>query len=107
MAFSRFSAAALGFGAAIALLSGCAQQSNSSASVVPASLAGQTSGKVHGRAAKNIQNLIVIVRQHRSFENLFFVVCASRCMQPDRFVAGTRHAVAPGRRCKAGALHRA
>ncbi|HXM06063.1 MAG TPA: alkaline phosphatase family protein [Candidatus Acidoferrum sp.] len=71
MAFSRFLASVLGLSAAIALLAGCAQPSNSSASVVPASLAGQTSGKVHDRAAQGIQNVIVVVQQHRSFDNLF------------------------------------
>jgi phospholipase C len=67
MTFSRF----LSIAAAIGLLSGCAQQSNSSASVVPVSLAGPASSKIRGGATQSIQNIIVIVQQHRSFDNLF------------------------------------
>ena len=75
MAFSRFSAAALGFGAAIALLSGCAQQSNSSASVVPASLAGQTSGKVLVAPQK------ISRTSSSSFDNIVVSkTCSSSCV---------------------------
>jgi phospholipase C len=71
MAFSRFFVATVGFGAAIALMGGCAQQSASNTSLVPASMSGQPSGTIHGRAAQSIQNIIVVVQQHRPFDNLF------------------------------------
>jgi phospholipase C len=56
---------------AVVLLAGCAQQLNSNSSVVPAKPAGQGSDKIHGGAVQSIQHVIVVVQQHRSFDNLF------------------------------------
>jgi phospholipase C len=58
-------------GIAAALLGGCAQQSTPNISVPPAMPVRQTSGELRARALQRIQNIIVVVQQHRSFDNLF------------------------------------